>query len=236
MSTFTRTDWGARPPVDTTPMTASEVVGLAIHWPGMESPIHGTDAVERALRGWQNDHMDIRGWDDIAYNEAVDQGGNLYQLRGFGHRSAANGDTATNTAYSALLLILAPGEAPSAAMIATVRTRVAAHRKLFPSSRLIVPHSKIRPSGTICPGDVVRAAISAGKFEPVVVRKTPLITAFRLAETNAERQRIAQQIIDGPNEAAGAQARAFLTADNARTAATKDRAAAAGALLALEVK
>jgi hypothetical protein len=52
------------------------------------------------------------------------------------------------------------------------------------------------------------------------IRKTPLITAFLAAKTNAERRELAQTIIDGPNEPAGAQATAWLKA-NSQAAAAK---------------
>jgi N-acetylmuramoyl-L-alanine amidase. len=132
----------------------------------MSSPLHGFDAIAAALRSWQTFHMDSRGWSDIAYQEAVDNDGNVYVLRGLGTTSGANGDTATNAAYGALLLILAPGEQPTDAMTAAVRRRVAAHRRRFPRSHRIVGHNDIRPEPTSCPGPIVSKLIDAGVFEP----------------------------------------------------------------------
>jgi hypothetical protein len=170
MTTFTRAQWGARTPKATTPMVAAEVVGIAVHWPAMEKPLRGTDAIERAIRGWQNYHMDGHGWSDIAYQVAIDQDGNVYELRGLKTRSAANGDEDVNRHYGAILLILAPGEKPSAEMIAATRGQVEKHRALFPKSTKIVGHGQIRPEPTSCPGPAAQAAIDAGTFEPVASR------------------------------------------------------------------
>lgn len=143
-----------------------DVVGIALHWPAMGRPLRDPRAVRASLRAWQRFHMDTNGWSDIAYQEAIDQAGNVYRLRGLRKMSAANGSLTVNRRYGALLLILAPGEEPTAAMIAAVRRRIRRHRRLFPNSRRIVGHADIRPTPTACPGPIVRAAIAAGAFTP----------------------------------------------------------------------
>ncbi|HEY9418130.1 MAG TPA: hypothetical protein VIQ30_25500, partial [Pseudonocardia sp.] len=77
-----RSAWDARAPRGSSPLIASEVDGAALHWPGMAKPISSQDAVASALRGWQDYHMDGRGWSDIAYQVAVDQAGRAWTLRG----------------------------------------------------------------------------------------------------------------------------------------------------------
>ncbi len=168
---LSRSAWGARPARGSTPLVGSEVDGTALHWPGMAKPIDATgDAgkarVASALRGWQDYHMDVRGWSDIAYQVAVDQAGRAWTLRGLTTRSAANGDADVNSRYGALLLVLAPGETPSDAMEATVRGVIADFRRHFPAGTAIEPHSAVRPAGTDCPGDAARAAITRGDFTP----------------------------------------------------------------------
>lgn len=183
MSTFTRTDWGARPPKASTPLNASEVVGVALHWPAINAPIRGVEAVKKALRGWQDFHMDGHGWSDIAYQVAFDQDGNRYDLRGLGVQSAANGDRDTNHRFGAFLLIVAPGEHVTQAMVVAVRAAIAEHRRLFPRSTRIVGHQDIRPEPTSCPGPVVEALVKSGAFEPVKVAPAPL------PETELSRER-----------------------------------------------
>jgi hypothetical protein len=164
---YTRADWNARP-ARSGPgaLNPRKVVGLAFHWPAMSSPLTSPAAVMAALRSWQAYHMDGHGWSDVAYQVAVDQAGNRYELRGLAIQSGANGDAAVNETYGAVLLILAPGEKPSAAMVTEARQVVAEHRALFPKSTRLVGHGQIRPEPTACPGPAAQAAINAGTFEP----------------------------------------------------------------------
>ncbi|WP_327633650.1 peptidoglycan recognition protein family protein [Kribbella sp. NBC_00482] len=164
-----RSAWNARPPNGGPGnLTVSRVEGAVIHWPGTGSTsvIHSKAAVASALRGWQNYHMDSRGWSDIAYQVAVDQAGRAWTLRGLRTQSGANGDADVNERYGAVLLILVTGEQPSAAMKATTRAVIADFRRIYPRGTAIRPHSAVRPAGTDCPGDPARAAIARGEFTP----------------------------------------------------------------------
>lgn len=164
-----RSEWKARPPKDGPgSLTVSRVEGAVIHWPGSASktPITSKAAVASALRGWQNYHMDTRGWSDIAYQVAVDNAGRAWTLRGLRTQSGANGNNELNEEYGAILLVLITGEEPSAAMCATVRGVIADFREIYPKGTLIRPHSAVRPGGTDCPGPAARAAITRGAFTP----------------------------------------------------------------------
>ncbi|RZU12286.1 N-acetylmuramoyl-L-alanine amidase [Kribbella rubisoli] len=164
-----RSAWNARPPKDGPGnLTVSRVEGAVIHWPGTGSTkvIHTQAAVASALRGWQDYHMDSRGWSDIAYQVAVDQSGRAWTLRGLRTQSGANGDNDVNERYGAILLVLVTGEQPSAAMKATTRAVIADFRRLYPRGTAIRPHSAVRPEPTDCPGDPARAAIARGEFTP----------------------------------------------------------------------
>jgi len=173
-SEFDRNDWGARlPNGGPGPLDPADVIGLAFHWPGMSAPIRGVNAVKSALRGWQRFHMDTRGWSDIAYQVAVDQDGNRYELRGLRTQSGANGDEDVNEAYGAVLLILAPDEKPTPLMVEGVRRVVAEHRALFPNSKLLVGHQEIREGGTSCPGPDAMRAIRSGIFWPIPAKPAP---------------------------------------------------------------
>ncbi|TDO69604.1 hypothetical protein EV651_101649 [Kribbella sp. VKM Ac-2571] len=164
-----RSAWNARPPNGGPGnLTVSRVEGAVIHWPGTGSTsvIHTKAAVASALRGWQDYHMDTRGWSDIAYQVAVDQAGRAWTLRGLRTQSGANGDNDVNERYGAILLILVTGEQPSAAMKATTRGVIADFRRIYPRGTAIRPHSAVRPEPTDCPGDPARAAIARGEFTP----------------------------------------------------------------------
>ncbi|GAA2788967.1 peptidoglycan recognition protein family protein [Kribbella solani] len=164
-----RSAWNARPPNGGPGnLTVSRVQGAVIHWPGTGSTkvIHTKAAVASALRGWQDYHMDSRGWSDIAYQVAVDQAGRAWTLRGLRTQSGANGDNDVNERYGAVLLVLVTGEQPTAAMKATTRAVIADFRKIYPRGTAIRPHSAVRPEPTDCPGDPARAAIARGDFTP----------------------------------------------------------------------
>lgn len=173
-----RSAWAARPSRGATALVAANIDGEALHWPGMAKPIDAAGAIGQrriasALRGWQNYHMDTRGWSDIAYQIAIDQAGRAWTLRGLNIRSGANGDADVNRRFGAFLLVLAPGEQPSAAMIATTKAVITDFRKRFPSARLKpYGHQDVRPRNsqgqetTDCPGPITEAAINAGHFTP----------------------------------------------------------------------
>lgn len=172
MTYYSRRAWGARKARLAVPRLVSEhVEGIALHWPGIGSPVTSVEHVKSLLRAWQAQHIDVNGWSDIAYQVAVDQAGNYYRLRGLEKRSAANGDEDVNDRFGAILLVLAEGEQPSKAMIRTVQGRIKHHRRLFPHSRRIVGHQTIRPEPTACPGPAVMKLIAAGAFEPTTTRK-----------------------------------------------------------------
>lgn len=212
-----RSAWGAREPNGRNALVRSEVDGDVLHWPGMSSRIDaagdiGARRVASALRGWQNYHMDDRGWSDIAYQFAIDQAGRAWTLRGHNIRSAANGDQDVNSRYGAILLVLGPGEEPSAAMKATVRGVIADFRKWFPAGTAIRPHSAVRPAGTDCPGDRARAAISRGDFTPrteddvTPEQMNTLLAAANAAKAAADKATAAAVAATAAAKAAGAQA------------------------------
>lgn len=163
---YSRKDWGARPPEARYRLDPEQVEGVALHWPGMSTMKHTPAEVQSLLRSIQRDHMDVRGWSDIAYQEAFAQDGSRYQLRGIRHRSGANGDEDVNERFGAFLLVLAIGEKPSPAMIAQVRLRVLRFRHVFRGALRVVGHQDVRPEPTACPGPIVEDMIRRRLFEP----------------------------------------------------------------------
>jgi hypothetical protein len=167
-----RSAWGARASRGGTGLVAANVEGEALHWPGMTGVINAAGAagqarVASALRGWQSYHMDSKGWSDIAYQVAIDQAGRAWTLRGINIRSGANGDADVNRRFGAFLLVLGPGEQPSAAMKEAVKAVVADFRRFFPkASATPKGHRDVRAQGTTCPGPLAYAAIGRGEFTP----------------------------------------------------------------------
>lgn len=193
-----RSAWGARAPRGSTSLAPSVVVGEALHWPGMAKPIDavgdaGKARVASALRGWQNYHMDDRGWSDIAYQIAIDQVGRAWTLRGLNIRSAANGDATVNKLYGAFLLILAPGEQPSAAMKAAVKNVIRDFRARMPhASATPKGHKDVRAAGTDCPGPLAYAAIQHGDFTPSSTPSSASTEDPLMTISDADAQKIAK--------------------------------------------
>ncbi len=197
MTTFTRSQWGAvAARSGPGAMQPAEVDGVAIHWPGTDVKIRGVANVKAALRSYQRDHMDNpeKRWSDIAYQEAIDQDGNVYQLRGFGTRSGANGNTDVNERFGAILLMLATGEQPTEKMLTAARGRIAAFRKRYPRGTRVVPHSAVRPGSTDCPGDIVRKLIAQGALAALA----PVAEPVKVDLGKRALERAADQSRNGP--------------------------------------
>jgi len=110
------------------------------------------------LRGWQDWHMDGRGWTDIAYNEAVDQNGDVWILRG-DYKDGATKNYGGRT-YS-ILAILGTDDTPTDAQLATLRQRAELHRGRAAAGCDVLGHRDLI-HGTECPGELVYRWIHGG--------------------------------------------------------------------------
>ena len=74
----------------------------------MGQPDHGDcPAIVRSIQAF---HMDTRGWNDIAYNGVVCPHGDVFEGRGPGLRSGANGDSNVNGTHYALCYLGGEGD------------------------------------------------------------------------------------------------------------------------------
>lgn len=187
-----RTAWTSHDPVH--PLTllyGPDVLGTACHWPGTTGPIgdSGLAATARRLEGYRAFHTAPpadggRGWNDIAYNVAIDQGGRAFDLRGISHWSAANGSVATNRRWIAVLFLIGPGEQPTAAALDTFRwLRSQVILKAYPAATKVLGHVDVRPEPTACPGPLLEAHIKAGDLSRPWTAPAPKPAApYRLKE------------------------------------------------------
>jgi hypothetical protein len=79
---LTRSQWGARAP-KTAPVTAPDLKLAVVHH-SVNANTYGRNDVPALLRGIQAYHMDAQGWNDIAYNFAVDRFGRIWEARAGG--------------------------------------------------------------------------------------------------------------------------------------------------------
>ena len=112
MALIRRAEWGARPPKRVSNNIAPS--SATAHWFG-PSPWRGAnfndhDACYAIVRAAQNFHMDGRGWSDIAYNGLPCPHGYVFEGRGIGARSAANGTNSGNFNSYALCYVGGEGD------------------------------------------------------------------------------------------------------------------------------
>lgn len=84
-----RNAWGARPPRSSPTIAPELKLAIVHHTAGTNN--YSWDQVPSLLRGIQAYHMDANGWDDIAYNFAIDRFGRVWEGRAGGIYSAVVG-------------------------------------------------------------------------------------------------------------------------------------------------
>lgn len=97
-----RAEWNARSASTSTNITPRE---MACHYEGPHMGLFNHDTCATKIRGIQAYHMDHNGWADIAYSFVVCPHGVVFEGRGRGHRTAANGTNNGNQyAYAVCFL------------------------------------------------------------------------------------------------------------------------------------
>ena len=77
-------------------------LGVTLHWEGPHMGAFAHDECADHVRGIQRFHIEGRGWADIAYNAVVCPHGVVFEGRGPGTTSAANGNTTDNADWYAV--------------------------------------------------------------------------------------------------------------------------------------
>ena len=144
-------------------MRPGEVRGVAVHYTGMNADEQRSHRnCPARVRAIQRYHMDEKGWLDIAYNHLFCRHGFVFVGRGFGARSAANGTAESNDHYFAVCFL---GDDSVGRADVTPEARralqqlIREYRRRYPAARDVRPHSDFY--ATACPGDELRAMISA---------------------------------------------------------------------------
>lgn len=150
-----RSDWTTASAPSGPVLTASGVAYIAVHYPGSSGTLAGSDTASK-LRGWRTYHVSGRGWRDIAYNEAVDQRGEAWVLRG--HVADGSVKNMGGEVYS-ILAAIGNDEPMTPAMQRTLRERVKAAQARYPRAK-VVGHKDL--VSTSCPGKIVHAWLKAG--------------------------------------------------------------------------
>ena len=165
MKIINRDMWGAKPN-KTKFSKLGEVKGLVVHWSAYPVAV-GNQAEMDQCKTIQRLHQVDRGWNDIAYNFLVGDTGQIYEGRGFGNRSAAQGGNSreetnhNNKHYIAVCWLggSKPTDKPSA------EARAAVSWLYEQVGGELRPHSSFKQ--TQCPGDEWRQWIIEKKSPPV---------------------------------------------------------------------
>lgn len=135
-----------------------DVFGIGVHYTWEPS---GTDDHPRCphdVRTVQNAHMNGRGWSDIAYSWLVCRHGTIFEGRGWGIRTAANGTNWGNEHFHAVCVITS-GAFSSAAKRA-VNEVISEHGRRYQRNE-VKGHRDFKATG--CPGDEGYAWLRAGR-------------------------------------------------------------------------
>lgn len=159
MQFVTREEWGAAAPhAAYSPLTT--LLGMAVHYEGSPAPAPGHEHCAPAVKSVQTFHQGpSRGWNDIAYSWLVCLHGIVFEARGWGHRTAAQGTTEGNGHYHA---VCALGETPhdfTPEQQHGLLTVIDEGRRLGYGGE-VRSHSSFH--GTDCPGPVIRGWVLAG--------------------------------------------------------------------------
>lgn len=221
MNLVTRAQWGARPPRNRTPLNPT---GATAHWEGPHMGTFPHTACPSKVRGIQDFHMGTRGWSDIAYNAVVCPHGYVFEGRGPGVRSAANGTDPGNDADVAVCYLSGEGDpfTPEGA-----QAMADAMHWLSPGGKRHA-HRDWKP--TACPGDTIAAwahspAALSGTTNPTTTggfgtmddKQITKLFEDVAAQANARTQAITSKI-----EASERRTRRLLKAVARRTGMTDD--------------
>lgn len=167
-----RSEWGAKPPVNALPRFDHRLRGIAVHWNGPAV----TGSTPAVLRADQRYHQETKGWSDIAYNLAVDQAGEIWEARGLGVRSGANGSTEANVTHGAVVCLLGEGQVPSHPMLQGLKLAVAQFAFVNGLTNPEVrTHNDVRPTPTACPGPELTAYVHGGLVLPAAPQEEEVL-------------------------------------------------------------
>lgn len=166
MEYVSRQAWDAREP-KLRPDLPGPVKGLAVHWEGPDLGQFAHTQCDDKVRGIQRFHMDTRRWVDIAYNWVVCPHGFIFEGRGWGVRSSAQGTETGNRYYHAACYLGGEGNPFTALAKLAYEGLVEESRRRYPEGQEVRPHNYFH--STQCPGPDIDAWLETDPFRAVPV-------------------------------------------------------------------
>lgn len=190
MKLISRASWGARYGRGSTNITPGDG-GVAVHYVGAGRL--ATIAHERCaarVRAIESDHVNGNGWARIAYNFLACHHGYVFEGRGLGHRSAAQGTNAGNQNYYAVCALVGAGDVPGDPLKTAIRDAID-HCRRHGAGPRIRGHRDFH--ATSCPGDALYAWVRRGAPRPAPqeeILKTVVDLGALTPQTAAAGQRM----------------------------------------------
>ncbi|KAK2757104.1 peptidoglycan recognition protein 1 [Arachnomyces sp. PD_36] len=161
-----REEWGARPPEESyTDIESPD--GVKIHYLGESFTAIDHSSCDDFMRQTQDYQMDDspEGFMDFAYNLAVCQHGYVYDGRGAGHQSGANGDEILNAEHYAIVGFVGNTgvTTPSSDMILGIQDAIAYLRRAGAGDEILGHRDGY---STLCPGEALYGMTEDGTLDP----------------------------------------------------------------------
>jgi hypothetical protein len=152
------------------------------------------DRCDDKVRVIQGFHMDTRGWNDIAYSFVVCPHGNVFEGRGWGVRTAAQGTNAGNSHFHAVCFLGGKGDPVTDAAKAAISAVRAELVRRLPRATDVKPHSWFH--STACPGPALRIWLARKGYEAVSEKESQPVPPRPQVKTPAPAPKPADSLPD----------------------------------------
>lgn len=163
MKLIKRSAWGARYGRGPTNITPSRG-GVTVHYEGGGKLTgHPHSQCAARVRGIENFHVNTRGWQGIAYTFLVCEHGYVFEGRGLGHRTAANGTSSGNQNWYAVCALVGDSDPLAPALLTGIRDAVDYARAHGAGGGINGHRDHL---STSCPGSKLYAWVKKGAPRP----------------------------------------------------------------------
>lgn len=193
----TKEQWGSTRGRQATPRThpIGATKGVTIHWEGPKMGSFPHSKCAAKVRGIERFHEETRGWADLAYSGIVCPHGYVFEGRGVGTQTAANGSSDDNDDYYALCYLGGQGDAFTDEGKTGIVEGVQWLRSEGGAGREVNGHRDHK--ATECPGNVIYRWLKTAEFDapkpgswkwnPDVVSDLPIVQRqFQIAAGHAK--------------------------------------------------
>ena len=169
MKIVSRSEWGARPPERVTLRKPSQLKGVVQHWFGIPKAAKNHKDCPALVKSVQAAHQKGE-FNDIAYNHLVCLHGVVFEGRGFGIQTGANGNSVVNREYAAVCAMIGKGDKPSGEMLVGL-SEIIQEWRAKGAGKAVRTHGSI--TGSECPGPDLTRWVEAKGYEKHLPKPKP---------------------------------------------------------------